>query len=49
MPNAIGIVAIVGYFTDKKRRLQVLLLVMIEVEGAHMGECLVMQMFGVLD
>ncbi len=48
-PNTLGIFRIVRHFIDEKRRLQALLLALIEIEGKHTEEQLAVNMFTVLD
>ncbi len=48
-PNALGLFGIVDNFTNEVRRLQVLLLALVEVEGANTGEQLALHIFMFLD
>lgn len=48
-PNVKEIFEIISYFIDEERKLQVLLLAMIEDEGAYTSKQLAAQMFEVLD
>ena len=48
-PNALEDFRYVGHFTNEKKKLQALLLALVEVEGAHTGEQLAAYIFMVLD
>lgn len=47
--NGLGILGVVGHFTDEDGNLQTLLLSLIEIEGAHTGEQFAQEIFQVLD
>lgn len=48
-PNGLGIMGVVGHFTNEDGNLQASLLSLLEIQGAHTGEQLATEIFQVLD